>query len=220
MPTCLRWSSERSIRIGCDDPAGVYLALRGAALRGVIDLTPGFGCVQVEVDPLAGDARAMERAIREAVDARAASEATHPREHTIPVCYEPPHAPDLGAVAERAGLSPERVIELHTGAAYRVEVIGFSPGFGYLSGLHNALHTPRLDAPRRRIPAGSVGLAGEHTGVYPQATPGGWNLIGRTPLAMFDPQRDPPALLGVGDRVRFERIDASEFAHRSKGGAS
>ena len=212
MPPTLTWSSERSIRIASGDPVGLYHALRGAALRGVIDLTPGFGCVQVELDPLVLDPQLAEQAIASAIDRHGgASKAGETRSVTIPVCYEPPHAPDLGALAERAGLSPERVIELHTGAAYRVEVIGFSPGFGYLAGLPEALHSPRLDSPRTRIPAGSVGIAGEHTGVYPQATPGGWNLIGRTPRALFDPQRDPPSLLAVGDEVRFERISAAEF---------
>lgn len=211
MPPTLVWSSDRSVRIGCDDPAGVYRALLGRALPGVLDITPGFGSVLVEVDPLVASPDAIDSAILSAMASPVSGEASAVREHTIPVCYEPPHAPDLARVAERSAMSVERVIALHAGGAYRVEVIGFSPGFGYLSGLDQSLRTPRLDTPRTRVAPGSVGIAGEHTGVYPQATPGGWNLIGRTPLAMFDAGRDPAALLIVGDRVRFEPISAARF---------
>lgn len=176
--------------------------------------------MQVEFDPRSLDPDRAEAAIRAALDrARDSAPGLEPRSHTVPVCYEPPFAPDLDDLAERAGLSRAAAIDLHTAGSYRVEVIGFSPGFGYLAGLPEALHAPRLDTPRTRIPAGSVGIAGEHTGVYPQATPGGWNLIGRTPLVLFDPQRDPPALLAVGDTVRFEPIDAPEFERLTRSGS-
>jgi len=216
----LTWSSDRSIRIATDDPARVDHALRAFPPPGLIDLTPGFDCLQIELDPLAADAKATERAIASALDRLTDIDPPASREHTIPVCYNPAFAPDLAALAERAKLTTDQVITLHTSATYRVEVIGFSPGFGYLSGLHQSLHAPRLDSPRTRIPAGSVGIAGEHTGVYPHATPGGWNLIGRTPLTLFDPQRDPAALLAVGDTVRFESITASEFHRLTEGGSS
>lgn len=217
MPPSLHWSGDRSIRIATDDPQRVCHALRSASIQGLIDLTPGFGSVQIELDPLAADPDTIERAITSALDRLAHITPPTPREHTIPVCYDAAFAPDLAALAQRCAISIDEVIDRHTAHAYRVEVIGFSPGFGYLSGLHESLHTPRLDSPRPRIPRGSVGIAGEHTGVYPHATPGGWNLIGRTPLALFDPQRDPAALLAVGDTVRFEPISAPDFQRLSEG---
>ncbi|MFI4855268.1 MAG: 5-oxoprolinase subunit PxpB [Phycisphaerales bacterium JB065] len=210
MPPALVWTSDRSVRVGSDDPAGLFCALRGAGVPGVVDLTPGFGGVLVEVDPLRVDVGRLEEVVRRCVSSAAEREEPR-REHAIEVCYEGVFAPDLGVLAERAGMSVERVIELHSSAEYRVEVIGFSPGFGYLSGLAPELHAARLDSPRTRVPAGSVGIAGEHTGVYPQATPGGWNLIGRTPRVMFDGTREEAALLAVGDVVRFVPIDAARF---------
>lgn len=212
MPPTLTWSSERSIRIATDDPVACWRAIRASGLPGLVEVTPGFGSVQVEFDLVGLDDARVEDELRALLErASEASEALEPRSHTVPVCYDPAFAPDLDRVAESAGLSAHEVIERHASASYRVEVIGFSPGFGYLSGLDQSLHTPRLDSPRTRIPAGSVGIAGEHTGAYPQATAGGWNLIGRTPLPLFDARRDPPALLRLGDTVRFEPIDRAAF---------
>jgi KipI family sensor histidine kinase inhibitor len=125
------------------------------------------------------------------------------REHRIGVRYD---GPDLESVASQTGLSIERVIELHTGRVYSVDLLGFVPGYAYLSELDPALHLPRREQPRPRVPAGSVAIAGAQTGVYPLETPGGWHLIGRTEQVMFDPARNPPALLRAGDTVRFERI--------------
>ena len=111
--------------------------------------------------------------------------------------------PDLADVAAHCGLSTEEVVRRHTGADYVVYFIGFQPGFAYLGGLDEALHTPRRAEPRVAVPAGSVGIGGAQTGIYPLATPGGWQLIGRTALPLFDPQAEPPTLLAPGDRVRF-----------------
>lgn len=121
----------------------------------------------------------------------------------IPVIYGGESGPDLDEVAAHAGLMREAVIELHSGAEYRVAMLGFTPGFPYLLGLPDALHMPRRATPRTRVPAGSVAIGGAQTGVYPRETPGGWHLIGRTPLHLFDPARDPPALLKPGMRVKF-----------------
>lgn len=121
----------------------------------------------------------------------------------IRVRYGGPAGPDLDAVAERHGLRPADVVELHAGATYRVLFLGFAPGFAYLGGLPAALATPRHATPRERVPAGSVGIAGDRTAVYPLALPGGWQLIGRSEVVLFDPQRNPPALLRPGTPVRF-----------------
>lgn len=135
--------------------------------------------------------------------------------HNIPVCYDPPCSPDLADVASLTGLPTDTVVQLHHAATYHVRYIGFSPGFPYLSGLPTALSVPRLDQPRVRVPAGSVAIAADQAGIYPQSTPGGWRLIGQTPLALFDPARAQPSLLRPGDKVRFNRITLAEFQAKS-----
>lgn len=130
----------------------------------------------------------------------------------IPVCYGGDFGPDLAAVAERANLSPEAAAELHQRGEYRVHAIGFLPGFPYLGGLSARLRTPRRASPRLQVPAGSVAIGGAQTGIYPLVSPGGWNLIGRTPLALFRAGENPPALLRTGDRVKFRALSLEEFA--------
>jgi KipI family sensor histidine kinase inhibitor len=127
----------------------------------------------------------------------------------IPVCYGEEYGPDLAEVASLHGIGPKKVAELHAATEYVVYFLGFVPGFAYLGELPEALVTPRLAVPRRRVVPGSVGIAGQQTGVYPLPTPGGWRLIGRTPVAMFG--RDRGSLLRIGDRVRFVPISAEEF---------
>lgn len=130
----------------------------------------------------------------------------------IPVCYGGDYGPDLELVARHAKLGVSEVIELHSRAEYRVAALGFAPGFPYLLGLPAVLATPRRAQPRLQVLGGSVGIAGRQTGIYPLPTPGGWNLIGRTPLRLFDPSRTPPTRLNVGDRVRFRVITPEAFA--------
>ena len=129
----------------------------------------------------------------------------------IPVCYDCDLAPDLISVAHQTYLTPEQVIALHSGGDYFVYFLGFSPGFAYLGGVPRQLQVPRLASPRKHVSAGSVGLAGEQTGIYPHDSPGGWQLIGRTPLRMFVPSANLPSRLQLGDRVRFSRITRDEF---------
>jgi inhibitor of KinA len=181
---------------------------------GVTDVVPAYASVTVFYDLVRTGG--YEQLCAE-LKTRAGRAATQPPFETarvveIPVCYEEAFAPDLGYVAAHAGLRPEEVVVLHSGADYRVHAIGFVPGFPYLGGLPERLQTPRRATPRTLVPPGSVGIGAAQTGVYPLATPGGWNLIGRTPLALFRPQAEPPALLRVGDQVRFRPIAAEEFA--------
>jgi inhibitor of KinA len=129
----------------------------------------------------------------------------------IPTAYGGEYGPDLGFVAEHNGLSPQELIDLHAGAAYLIYMLGFIPGFAYLGGMSPRTAAPRLATPRVEIPAGSVGIAGNQTGVYPADSPGGWRLIGRTPIELFHPDRQPPALLQAGNYVRFVPITADEF---------
>ncbi|HUR59003.1 MAG TPA: 5-oxoprolinase subunit PxpB [Opitutaceae bacterium] len=184
--------------------------------RGVLDVVPAFTSVAVfyELNQIAGFDRLCEELTRlgERADAVVVSDAATRIE--IPVCYGNDFGPDLAAVASQHALPVEQVIALHAGAEYLVHAIGFAPGFPYLSGLPERLTTPRRATPRPSVPAGSVGIGGAQTGVYPLATPGGWNLIGRTPLRLFDPRRTPAALLRAGDRVVFRAITPEEFAAR------
>ena len=175
------------------------------ALRGVTDVVPAYAALVVHYDPLVvgyGEiAAAVERIVR-AAPAREPEGAS--RLHEIAVRYD---GPDLADVARRCGLEEHEVVRRHAAAGYRVELVGFVPGFGYLAPLDPALVLPRRERPRRRVPAGSVAIAGAQTGIYPLETPGGWHLIGRTDAVLFDAARAEPALLRAGDRVRFVPVD-------------
>jgi KipI family sensor histidine kinase inhibitor len=224
------WSSERSIHIvlhAGDDAAtmrqvhDVFRALQAANLSDVVDLTPASTSVCITFDPLANDMESLAaHASRIAQEALAHdTAAVRSRTVDIPVCYEMPFAPDLFDLASTAGLSVDDAIDLHTNAEYTVRFLGFSPGFPYLDGLPKQLHAPRLATPRPRLLAGSVGIAGNRTGIYPQATPGGWRIIGATPLSIFDASSESPALLNPGDTVRFRSITRNEFdaMHKTEG---
>jgi KipI family sensor histidine kinase inhibitor len=177
------------------------------------DLVPAYASLAVFFDPDAIDAMAVERWL----DARLADDSltadnTASRCVEIPVVYGGDFGEDLEAAAAELGLSSAVLAEHHAAGTYTVAMIGFAPGFPYLSGLDPALALPRLATPRTRVPAGSVAIGGAQTGLYPRESPGGWRLIGRTPLHLFDPTRASPSLLAPGDRVRFVAIDAHTFA--------
>ncbi|MCU0868427.1 MAG: 5-oxoprolinase subunit PxpB [Burkholderiales bacterium] len=194
--------------------------LRAHRFDGVTDIVAAYAAVTLHFDPWrvmqtrnVDDPLAAVMALVEALIAKAPDVPRgKPRTHEIPVCYGGEHGEDLERVAEHCGLAPEAVIAQHSAPLYDVYFIGFAPGFPYLGGLPRKLATPRRDAPRARIAAGSVGIGAEQTGVYPVESPGGWNLIGRTPLALFDPVEAPSSLLRPGDHVRFVPIDAATFA--------
>jgi len=201
---------------------GAKRRLEVAKIPGVIEIAPAYATAAIFYDPVrAIDAGApaeevvgwLERRIREVLSkedfGRADRSEKAPIE--IPVCYESEFAFDLEDVARRAGLDLEEVVDLHCAAEYRVHCIGFTGGFPFLGGLPRKIETPRRDVPRKEIPAGSVAIGGKQTGIYPIKSPGGWNVIGRTPLKLFDPQKSPPTLLCAGDRVRFSRITREEF---------
>lgn len=199
------------------------LALERAALPGVVELVPAFTSLAVHYDPVrvhealpgSEDEAPYER-LERAVAALAAGvtlEALAPGPLVeIPVCYGGSFGPDLEAVAAHAGLAPEAVVRAHAEAEYTVYMVGFAPGFPYLAGLPERLATPRRASPRLAVPAGSVGIAGRQTGIYPFETPGGWQLIGRTPRRLFRPDAERPALLRLGDRVRFVPVAPEAFA--------
>lgn len=187
----------------------------------LIELTPAYASLALHVDvariggmgisdgdpldaAIAWITAQLDRPLSEAAD-------DSTRTLTIPVLYGGDDGPDLAALAAHAGIAIEDVIARHTSVDYSVAMLGFAPGFPYLLGLDATLAMPRLATPRTRVPAGSVGIGGLQTGIYPQAGPGGWQLIGRTPLRLFNAHRDPPSLLRAGDRVRFVAIDTARF---------
>ena len=186
--------------------AAATAALTAAALPGVVDIAATFNTVAVVFDPHRADPRALSGAIlarlRRLEGTAPAAGATGAIVE-IPVAYGGDDGPDLAAVAAHAGLDSEAVVRLHTTTDHVVGMIGFAPGVPYLLGLPAALEVPRRPTPRTSVPAGSVAIAERQTGIYPRTSPGGWHVIGRTPQAMFDPRRDPPALLRAGDLVRF-----------------
>jgi KipI family sensor histidine kinase inhibitor len=191
----------------------VAVRLRDRHLRGVRDVVPAYCSVGVHFDPLSTDLVALERAIADdAAGTEAPGEGGPAAQGVdgsvatvveIPVRYGGDEGPDLAAVAAWAGCSPEDVIERHAGREYRVYMLGFVGGFSYMGTVDPSIAAPRHRTPRERVPVGSVGIAGAQTGVYPLTTPGGWQIVGRTDVKMFDVARTPPNLLAPGDLVRF-----------------
>lgn len=185
--------------------------LEGQPPEGMIEFVPAFTTVAIYYDPLRSSEAELAFCINDLTTRFDLSADAPPRVVEIPVCYGGEFGNDLKFVAKQANLTPEEVIEIHSAGDYLVHMIGFAPGFPYLGGMSPRIATPRRETPRVKTPAGSVGIAGEQTGVYPIETPGGWQLIGRTPLALFRPQETPPTLLLPGDTVRFAPITAQQF---------
>lgn len=190
--------------------ASLTAALDEARLPGVVDIVPSYATVLVVCDALVADPSMLAGEIRR-LAAGATASAAPTRRVEIPVVYGGEYGPDVDHVAQHAGLAREEVIARHAGADYAVACMGFAPGFGFLVGLPLELATPRRTNPRTRVPAGSVGIGGVQTGVYSLETPGGWHLIGRTSLRLFDLDREEPALLRPGDRVTFRPVSGEEF---------
>ena len=184
-------------------------------LAGVRNLHPAYCSLLVQFDAFTLDHEKVEAILRECLDRVDELRLPETQHIEVPVCYGGEFGPDLKDVAALHGLSVPEVIELHSSATYIVYFLGFVPGFAYLGGLPEELETPRLPTPRRRVPKGSVGIAGKQAGVYPFATPGGWRLLGRTPVAMFRTEDENMSLLSLGDRVRFVPISEEEFRTRT-----
>ena len=170
---------------------------------GIRNLHPAFASVLIDFDPRRRSRADVELLVRRKMAEPVEADPGERRLVEIPVCYGGAYGPDLEDVARHTGLSPGQVMERHASAEYRVYFLGFSPGFPYLGGMPTELTTPRLPAPRKRVPAGTVAIGGAQTGIYSVESPGGWRLIGRTGLPLFDAAQNPPALLQMGDRVRF-----------------
>jgi inhibitor of KinA len=223
----IRPLSDRSVLLSFGnvvDPAindrvlALHDALTSEGFPGFIESVPAYASLAVFYDPCRVLRKAGER-ILEAITnlllqklaGRMDTQRPNAGMITIPVCYDPEFGPDINEVATRQRLSIDELVSLHVSVVYRVYMIGFSPGFPYMGNLDPRIATPRREQPRIRLPAGSVGIAGSQTGIYPQDSPGGWQLIGRTPLKLFDPAKASPCLLKAGDRVKFLPIDKTEF---------
>jgi KipI family sensor histidine kinase inhibitor len=187
-------------------------ALKDARIR---NIHPAYASVLIDFDPLRISHRELA-VLLEGVTPRGGDAKDPQRVVTIPVCYGDEFGPDLRFVAEHSGLSIDEVVRMHSSASYVVHFLGFSPGFGYLDGLPERLESPRLASPRKHVTAGSVGIAGNQTGVYPVDSPGGWQLIGRTPVRMFDPLAESPTRLEPGDSVRFQPVNRASFDELAK----
>lgn len=210
--TVFRYASDQSLMVYLGE--GINLETHHRVLKllrlletepipGVRNLHPAYHSILIVFDPVDQEHENIERTVASYLQRLDSIDLPEPRVVEIPVRYD---GPDLAGLAAYHHISPERVIELHSSAEYIVYFVGFVPGFAYLGGLPPELATPRLESPRKRVPKGSVAIGGSHTGVYPFETPGGWRLIGNTPLEIFDPSRRELSCLVIGDRVRFVPI--------------
>lgn len=193
----------------------LFLALQAGHDPRIRNLHPGYASLLIDFDPLQLTHDELISVVQQMTPASESAAEGRANVITIPICYDIDFGPDLADVAQHAGRSLEEVVRLHSSPTYLVYFLGFTPGFAYLGGLPDVLHVPRLASPRPSVAGGSVGIAGSQTGIYPFDSPGGWRLLGRTPLRMFDPEATPPTLLGPGDRIKFSPIDRASFEEMS-----
>jgi KipI family sensor histidine kinase inhibitor len=188
------------------------LAIQAETLEGIIEVVPTYRSLLVLYNPLIISLEDLKRRLKQLVEGLKDISFPDPKLTKIPVLYGGDFGPDLEKVAEYLHLTPKEVIRLHCSKPYFIYMIGFMPGFPYMGELPDALITPRLKTPRLSVPAGSVAIAQKQTGIYPVESPGGWQILGRSPIKLFNPEKEPPALLRMGDRVQFYPITESEFS--------
>lgn len=185
-------------------------AVEKTDVPGILDLVPTYRSLLVYYDPMEMSAAELEAILAGTESSVDEASLEKPRIVNLPTLYGGEYGPDLEFVSQHSGLSVGEVVDVHSGTDYLIYMMGFSPGFPYLGGLPETLRSPRLESPRVEIPAGSVGIAESQTGVYSVSSPGGWRLIGRTPIRLFDPEAEPPSLLAAGDYVRFVPLGSEE----------
>lgn len=197
---------------------GIARALENEKPLGIGEVIPAYRSLLILYDPMRTNLESVS-SLLESIEGRVDQmEIPAPRIIEIPVCYGGRHGPDLAFVARFNGMTEDDVVRIHSGIVYRIYLLGFTPGFAYLGELPERLRTPRLETPRSLVHAGSVGIADNQTGIYPLDSPGGWRIIGRTPLKPFDPSRTAPFLYGAGDLIRFTPISQGEYQRSSGGG--
>ncbi|MAF54064.1 MAG: 5-oxoprolinase subunit PxpB [SAR202 cluster bacterium] len=189
-------------------------SIEAADVPGVLEMIPTYRSLLISYDPMTTSPGVLGEAVMDRQEPDSGIIAQPTKVVHIPTLYAGEYGPDIEFVARNSGLSQDEVIDIHSGADYLVYMMGFSSGFPYLGGLDERLTTPRLDSPRTEVPAGSVGIAETQTGVYPLASPAGWRLIGRTPVRLFDPDLDPPAVIHAGDHVRFVPLSGPDEFQR------
>ena len=187
------------------------IAMQNDMPDGVTEIIPTYRSILIYYDPSITNPSNLEKTLTALESNLSAIEIPPPKVVEIPVCYGDEFGPDIEHVAQSHNLTPPEVIDLHSEPEYLIYMVGFTPGFPFLGGLPEVLHTPRLETPRTLVPEGSVGIAKNQTGVYPIASPGGWQLIGRTPLKLFLPEQENPILYQAGDRIRFKPISTNEY---------
>jgi KipI family sensor histidine kinase inhibitor len=185
--------------------------MREQHIEGVVDVIPAFCSLLINYDPRVISFEEISERIQGILKLDAKAGEGKKKVYEIPVCYGGEYGPDIENIASHAGLTVEEVIALHSSRDYLIYMLGFLPGFCYLGGLDERIHTPRLANPRIKISAGSVGIGGSQTGIYPLDSPGGWQLMGMTPVKTYDPQRETPILVNAGEYIRFVPIDEAEF---------
>lgn len=185
--------------------------LKAQQTPGVIDIIPAFCSLLINYDPRVISYGEMKKRMEDILKIDVKAGASRKKVYEIPVCYGGKYGPDIETIAENAGLSIEEVIEIHSSCDYLIYMLGFLPGFCYLGGLDERIHTPRLANPRIKINAGSVGIGGSQTGIYPLDSPGGWQLMGMTPVKTYDPNREIPILVEAGSYIHFFPIDEEEY---------
>lgn len=190
---------------------GLTDMLEKKPIRGISECIPTYRSLLINYDPGVISGERLIKKLNKYIPSVTSGSGQKKRIFVIPVCYEDEFAPDMDNVCKHSGLSKEDVIKIHSGRDYLIYMLGFLPGFPYLGGLDERIHTPRLESPRTTIPAGSVGIGGKQTGIYPLASPGGWQLIGRTPVKPYDPDREEPIIYSAGDYIRFKPVSTEEY---------
>ncbi|HYE81210.1 MAG TPA: 5-oxoprolinase subunit PxpB [Clostridia bacterium] len=189
----------------------MYLAVRKNRIQGIYEMIPTYRSLLIQYDPLELEIDKLIDTLKEIENTLDSIDLPKPRIIGLPTIYGGEYGEDLSFVAEHNGVSEAEVVRIHSSVDYLIYMLGFTPGFPYLGGMSEKLETPRLNTPRTRIPAGSVGIAGKQTGVYPIESPGGWRLIGRTPVKLYDPGRRIPIILQAGDYIRFVPVEKEEY---------
>lgn len=206
----VEFANEISVRVNREIRAFVML-LGDADINGIIEVVPTYRAVLIHYEPDVLPYDMLINHIYEVIEKTKDIEVPRSEIVEVPVCYGGEFGPDIQTVADHAGISEEQVIKIHTTPSYLIYMLGFTPGFAYMGGMNKKIATPRLSSPRVRLEAGSVGIAGEQTGIYPIASPGGWQIIGRTPLVLFNPKAENPFLFKAGQRVRFYPVTEEEY---------